>query len=109
MVRIAAGSDDCSFALNFRKTQTPRSRKADDASIPISPFELVLYQKRLQGSLFGASNPSRDIPKMLDLYQAGRLRLDELVTRTYRLDDIIQGYDDMYAGKNIRGVVIHEH
>ena len=81
----------------------------EDKGIPISPSQFTLYQKRLQGSLFGASNPSRDIPKMLDLYQAGRLRLDELVTRTYRLDDINQGYDDMYAGKNIRGVVIHEH
>ena len=80
-----------------------------DKGIPISPTEFTLYQKRLQGSLFGASNPSRDIPKMLALYQAGRLHLDELVTRTYKLEDINQGYDDMYAGKNIRGVVIHEH
>ena len=80
-----------------------------DTGIPISPTQFTLYQKRLQGSLFGASNPSRDIPRMLDLYQAGRLHLDELVTRTYRLDDLNQGYDDMYAGINIRGVVIHEH
>ena len=46
---------------------------------------------------------------MLALYQAGRQHLDELVTRTYKLADINKGYDDMYAGKNIRGVVIHEH
>ncbi len=81
----------------------------EDKGIPISPTQFTLYQKRLQGSLFGASNPSRDIPRMLDLYQAGRLRLDELVTQTYKLEDINRGYDDMYAGKNIRGVVIHEH
>ncbi len=81
----------------------------EDKGIPISPTQLTLYQKRIQGSLFGASNPSKDILMMLDLYQAGRLRLDELVTKRYRLEDINEGYDDMYAGKNIRGVIIHEH
>jgi Zn-dependent alcohol dehydrogenase len=51
----------------------------------------------------------RDIPKMLDLYQAGQIKLDELVTRKYKLDEINQGYDDLLAGKNIRGVLVHEH
>ena len=46
-----------------------------EVGIPISPGELTLYQKRVQGSLFGASSPSRDILAMLDLYQAGKLRL----------------------------------
>jgi NDMA-dependent alcohol dehydrogenase len=77
--------------------------------IPVSPTQLTLYQKRIQGSLFGASNPSKDIPLMLELYRLGRLKLDELVTRTYTLDEINDGYADMHAGNNIRGVVIHEH
>ena len=46
---------------------------------------------------------------MLDLYQAGQIKLDELVTKQYKLDEINQGYDDLLAGKNIRGVIIHEH
>jgi S-(hydroxymethyl)glutathione dehydrogenase/alcohol dehydrogenase len=46
---------------------------------------------------------------MLNMYQSGQLKLDELITTTYKLDDINQGYADMHAGKNIRGVVIHEH
>lgn len=78
-----------------------------EVGIPISPGELTLYQKRLQGSLFGASSPSRDILAMLDLYQVGKLRLDELVTNTYTLDTINDGYADMHAGKNLRGVLIH--
>ena len=45
---------------------------------------------------------------MLNLYRAGRLRLEELVTRTYRLDQINEGYEDMLAGKNIRGVVLFD-
>jgi S-(hydroxymethyl)glutathione dehydrogenase/alcohol dehydrogenase len=44
---------------------------------------------------------------MLDLYQVGKLRLDELVTNTYTLDTINDGYADMHAGKNLRGVLIH--
>ena len=46
---------------------------------------------------------------LIGLYQAGKLKLDELITQTYTLDEINQGFQDMLDGKNIRGVVIHEH
>ena len=42
---------------------------------------------------------------MLDLYRLGQLKLDELVTREYTLDDINQGYEDMHAGVNLRGLI----
>jgi S-(hydroxymethyl)glutathione dehydrogenase/alcohol dehydrogenase len=80
-----------------------------EVGIPISPAELTLFQKRVQGALFGASNPSRDILWMLELYQGGKLKLDELVTNTYTLETLNQGYADMHAGKNLRGVLIHQH
>jgi NDMA-dependent alcohol dehydrogenase len=83
--------------------------KMGEVGIPVSPTMLTLYQKRIQGSLFGASNPTKDIPLMLELYRQGRLHLDELVTRNYRLEDINQGYADMHAGINMRGVILHEH
>jgi NDMA-dependent alcohol dehydrogenase len=83
--------------------------KFGEVGIPVALSEMTLYQKRIQGSLFGASSPSKDIPMQLALYQAGKLKLDELVTRTYRLDEINQGYADMHAGLNLRGVIIHEH
>ncbi|TQF74663.1 NDMA-dependent alcohol dehydrogenase [Rhodococcus spelaei] len=79
--------------------------KMTDVGIPISPMELTLYQKRLQGSLFGASAPSADIPWLVDLYTSGKLELDALVTTTYTLDEVAQGFDDMHAGKNLRGVI----
>jgi alcohol dehydrogenase (nicotinoprotein) len=59
--------------------------------------------------MFGNSNPTADIPMLLDLYRAGRLMLDELITRTYRLDEIAQGYADLLAGRILRGVLAHEH
>ena len=78
-------------------------------TIHLSGAELTLYQKSIQGSLFGSGNPQYDIPKMLDLYRVGHLKLDELITTHYRLDEINQGYQDLLDGKNIRGVIIHEH
>lgn len=74
----------------------------------INLHELVLYQKSLQGSLFGASCPTADIPAQLEMYQHGQLRLDELVTTRYSLDDINVGFDDMKAGRNLRGVVVFD-
>jgi S-(hydroxymethyl)glutathione dehydrogenase/alcohol dehydrogenase len=70
---------------------------------------LTLFRKTLKGSLFGDCNPTYDIPKLLGLYQAGDLKLDEIITRTYTLDQVNEGYDDLLAGKNVRGVIVHEH
>jgi NDMA-dependent alcohol dehydrogenase len=76
-----------------------------DMSIPVSPFILTMFQKRIQGVLYGSLSPSKDILRLLAMYQAGQLKLKELVTRTYTLDQINEGYADMHAGKNIRGVI----
>jgi NDMA-dependent alcohol dehydrogenase len=79
-----------------------------EVGIPVSPFELTLTQKRLQGSLFGACSPSVDILRQLDMYRSGLLKLDELITSTYTLDEVAKGYEDMHAGKNIRGVIVFD-
>jgi NDMA-dependent alcohol dehydrogenase len=75
--------------------------------IPVPLGELTLFEKKIKGSLFGSSNPTADIPKLLDLYRTGHLKLDELVTTRYGLDDVARGYEDMHAGKNIRGVIVY--
>ncbi len=77
-------------------------------SLPISPLNLVLAQKTLMGTLYGGSNALVEIPKLLRMYQQGQIQLDELVTNTYTLDQINQGYMDMEAGKNIRGVLVFD-
>jgi S-(hydroxymethyl)glutathione dehydrogenase/alcohol dehydrogenase len=78
-------------------------------NIQLPSFELTLFQKRLVGALFGGGNPFEEIPRMIDMYRAGMLKLDELVTAQYRLDDVRQGYQDLVDGKNVRGVIVHEH
>ena len=71
----------------------------------MSLFDLTLYEKQVRGCLFGSCSPRTDIFRMLELYQAGRLKLDELVTREYALEDLNQGYEDMHNGRNLRGLV----
>jgi len=74
-------------------------------TLPVNLLELTMHQKRVQGALFGMCSPTRDIPKFLDLYRQGYLALDELVSRRYQLEEINQGYADLHAGTNLRGVV----
>ena len=76
--------------------------------VKLSLLDLTLYQKQLRGSLFGSANPRYDIPRILDLYMDGVVKLDELVTKTYELKDINQGYQDMRDGHNIRGMVLFD-
>ena len=68
---------------------------------------VVGWQRHIQGHVFGMCNPLSDIPRLLRLYQAGQLKLDELITRRYSLDDINAGYQDLDDGKIIRGVITH--
>jgi Zn-dependent alcohol dehydrogenase len=74
----------------------------------INLFELAMWQKEVRGTIFGSLNPRRDIPNLLSMYRAGDLKLDELITRTYTLDEINQGYQDMRDGVNVRGVISFE-
>lgn len=76
-----------------------------DTTIGGSLFEMTLYEKSIHGALFGSSNPRHDIPRYLDMYKLGELKLDELITREYTLDEVNKGYDDMLQGRNIRGVI----
>ncbi len=76
--------------------------------VTLSLCDLTLMEKKLVGSLFGSCNMRRDIPKLLELFGEGQLDLDTMVTRTYKLEDINQGYQDMLDGKNIRGVLLYD-
>jgi S-(hydroxymethyl)glutathione dehydrogenase/alcohol dehydrogenase len=80
---------------------------ATEMQVTMSAIDLTLYQKQVVGSLFGSANPRADIPRLLELYADGQLKLDELVTRTYPLEDINQGYEDMRQGRNLRGVITY--
>jgi S-(hydroxymethyl)glutathione dehydrogenase/alcohol dehydrogenase len=76
-----------------------------DTNVTLNLAMLTLMQKNLQGTIFGGGNPHYDIPQLLSMYKAGKLNLDDMITRQYKLEQINDGYTDMLEGRNIRGVV----
>ena len=72
----------------------------------LSLLGLAQWEKQVVGCIFGSVNSRADIPRLLGLYRDGLLDLDAMVTRTYPLEDINQGYQDLRDGKNIRGVLV---
>ena len=77
-----------------------------ESEVSLNSFMFAMMNKELKGCLFGSGNPRADIPMLLSMYREGQLKLDELVTKTYTLDQINEGYQDMRDGKNIRGVIV---
>jgi NDMA-dependent alcohol dehydrogenase len=75
----------------------------------INLFDLAMMQKRIQGNVFGGWSPRVAVPILLDMYKNKKLKLDELITKKYKLEEINEAFADMHSGKNIRGVIIHEH
>jgi S-(hydroxymethyl)glutathione dehydrogenase/alcohol dehydrogenase len=74
-----------------------------EVTLPLGLF--TMYNKTLMGTVFGSANPRNQIPRLLELYRLGHLKIDEMITKEYTLDEVQQGYDDVESGKNVRGVV----
>ena len=82
---------------------TGLSRVDSQASFAMFPF--VMQEKRLLGSVYGSANPATEIPRLVSLYQQGRLKLGELVSRTYPLDRINDALGALAASDGARGVI----
>ncbi len=76
----------------------------NEVSIPT--LSLVYEERVLTGSLYGSARPKTDIPKLMDLYAAGKLKLDELLTRTYPFEQINEAYAALERGEVARSVVL---
>ena len=79
--------------------------KASD-STAVRTMTLPFEEKTLTGSYFGSCVPRIDFPRMLGLYMGGKLKLDELITRRYSIDQAPQAFRDMEEGRNARGVIV---
>jgi S-(hydroxymethyl)glutathione dehydrogenase/alcohol dehydrogenase len=75
-------------------------------STAVRTMTLPFEEKTLTGSYFGSCVPRIDFPRMLALYQAGKLKLDELITRRYAVDEAPQAFADLQSGRNARGVIV---
>lgn len=82
--------------------------KVSDLMVPMSLGDMVSSCKTFKGVLYGEMNPREAMPKLLSMYEAGLIKLDELITQKYKLDDINEAMKDLRAGKNIRGVIAFE-
>jgi S-(hydroxymethyl)glutathione dehydrogenase/alcohol dehydrogenase len=75
-------------------------------TVELNVFMLPVLEKRLLGCWYGGAHVQRDLPRLFELYRAATLKLDELVTRRYRLDEVNQAFADMEAGRNARGIIV---
>ena len=66
---------------------------------------LARQEKTVKGCYYGSVHPRRDFPMLLDLYKAGRLELDALISKQYALHQINEAYQDMLTGEIARGVI----
>ena len=69
-------------------------------------MELFEWDKVYINPLYGPCNPPDDFLKIISLYEGGELKLEELITQSYPLDQSAQGFDDMLSGKNAKGVIV---
>ncbi len=76
----------------------------EEFSLPLNP--LVQKERRVVGSLYGSANPQVDVPKLLALYQAGRLPIDQLIGTHYPLDRIEDAVSDLVSGSVGRGIIV---
>lgn len=78
-----------------------------DQQVSVPGMSLPLEEKSLVGSLYGSANLNRDMPRMIDLYMNKQLKIDELISRTIKLDDINAAFEAMKAGEVNRSVILY--
>ena len=91
------------------------AKRGEAIALGVTPFEtevsipvmgLIFDERVLRGSVYGSSRPRIDIPVLMDLYRAGKLKLDELLTRTYPFEQINEAYAALENGEVARTVVL---
>jgi S-(hydroxymethyl)glutathione dehydrogenase/alcohol dehydrogenase len=83
-------------------TAVPR---VSETSVPLFLVDVIQSCKQLKGLVYGGMNPRASTPMLLSMYKSGNLKLDDLISRRYRLDQINEAITDMREGRNIRGII----
>jgi S-(hydroxymethyl)glutathione dehydrogenase/alcohol dehydrogenase len=78
---------------------------ASQDQVNLNLFNLSMFNQAILGTVFGSVSPRLQVPRLLKLYDRGLLKVDELITTEYTVDQVQQGYDDLADGKNVRGIV----
>jgi NDMA-dependent alcohol dehydrogenase len=77
----------------------------DQMDVQLNLFNFAMFNQALLGTVFGSVSPRVQVPNLLNLFESGELKIDEIITQEYTLDQVQQGYDDQAAGTIIRGVI----
>jgi S-(hydroxymethyl)glutathione dehydrogenase/alcohol dehydrogenase len=95
----------CSIASKDGRIVLTALAPFEQVDVKLNLFAVAMWNQSLLGTVFGSVSPRVQIPRLLTLHSRGLLQIDELITREYALESVQQGYDDLHAGLNIRGVV----
>ena len=74
--------------------------------IEIEPASLVGPERRLIGSCYGSASVFADFPRMISLYRSGKLKIDELITHRYGIDEVNEAFRALAAGELARGILV---
>jgi S-(hydroxymethyl)glutathione dehydrogenase/alcohol dehydrogenase len=96
----------CASPLSFVRNGG-RAIQLSGTEQPVSVnMELFEWDKVYLNPLYGQCRPEVDFPRLFRFYREGSLKLDEMVTKTYPIDQAAQAFDDMLAGRNAKGVLV---
>jgi Zn-dependent alcohol dehydrogenase len=79
---------------------------ATGATVPLDVRPLVTGERVIRGSSYGSARTREDLPRLVDLYRGGRLKIDELITRRYGLDEANEAFRALAAGELSRGLIV---
>lgn len=75
-------------------------------TFPVNPRLLMVGERRILGSRYGSGNPMVEFPRMVELAMAGLLKVEDLVTKRYDLDEADEAFRALAAGEQARGLIV---
>ncbi len=97
---------ELAFKMTARRgTCTIVGVSPESARITLNPNIFTMMEKRLIGSFYGSTRPRIDMPRLVDLYLEKKIKIDELVSRTFPLEKVNEAYDLLKQGEVARSVV----
>jgi S-(hydroxymethyl)glutathione dehydrogenase/alcohol dehydrogenase len=67
---------------------------------------MVTGERVVRGSSYGSARTREDLPRLVSLYQAGKLRVDELITHRYALEEADEAFRALASGELARGLIV---
>ncbi len=95
----------CSAASKDGRIVVTALAPMNQVDVHLNLFNLAMWNQAILGTVFGSVSPRVQTPRLLALHAQGLLTVDELISREYDLASVQDGYDDLHAGRNIRGVI----